>query len=371
MSSTWLGEEQITGKLIEFPGKVITCVSQLPSGEGFGFGDEEGWLHFSGVDDSSPSSKPIKVIESDRPLNQIAFSTFEGQKFIAASSASNIAIHNLSRQGESSPHLRTEFGAHGIYASSWGGFLAPLGPSGLAHFRPISGGKLEQNMLSHRDGRPYFYSMSRIGPTSGRSELWACAGRSLGVMAIALEQSGALNVLQTFKQVKSPMDYVGVWSISNSQLPYACVSLSSDRRVEFRTSVISDDQPITLTCPGVEGVAYSLLAADGSLFILTSKGIYVWMDIVKVFLKGELRPGNVRSKVRSLSMEAIEFGLLYKRWMMVLRNNGILRLDIGDLGVLPHSVGKRELNEEAPWFDSSPSEAIWTDVALPTELVAA
>lgn len=109
MSSTWLGEEQITGKLIEFPGKVITCVSQLPSGEGFGFGDEEGWLHFSGVDDSSPSSKPIKVIESDRPLNQIAFSTFEGQKFIAASSASNIAIHNLSRQGESSPHLRTEF----------------------------------------------------------------------------------------------------------------------------------------------------------------------------------------------------------------------------------------------------------------------
>ena len=285
---------------------------------------------------------PFKVIESDRAINQIAFNTFGEYRYIAACTASNIAIHRVGEGGERIYAKTIDAGGHGIYATRWGGFLVPLGPGGLAAFYPTADGKLDQRILRHRGDFPYYYSMSRIGLTGEGKELWACAGRSGGLMAISLDEKSVPQLVRSSQSVKNPKDYVSVCGIGNELLPYAAVSISRDGQVDFSDNLLVDKTPLTWHFPETRGTAYSLFAADGNLFILTSKGIYACIDIVKSFLDGNLTAGSSLSRVRYLSLEAIEFTLLYNRWLMILQHNMVVRLDVRDLAMPNSSVTMRD-----------------------------
>ena len=366
------GEDHITGKSIEFHGPVITWVGEIPWIHGFAYGDEEGWLRFSSVDGPLNSQVPFKVIESNRAINQIAFNVFNNYKYIAVSTASNIAIHRLGEGGERTYSKTVDVGGHGIYATRWGGFLAPLGPGGLAAFYPTADGKLDQQILRHRGNFPYYYSMSRVGLTTEGKELWACAGRSGGLMAITLDENSVPQLVRSSQSVKKPKDYVSVCGIGNEQLPYATVSISRDGQVDFSESLLKDKTPLAWHFPETQGIAYSLYAADGNLFILTSKGIYACIDIVKSFLEGKLTAGSSLSQVRYLSLEAIDFALLYNRWLMILQHNMVVRLDVRDVAMPDSSVTMRDSAAQEIAFDASASEPGWADITLgPFQLAVA
>ena len=364
MTSTWLGEDQITGKSIKFPGRVITCVSELPGSNGFAFGDENGWLLFSGIDGPLLSTEPMRVIESDRAMNQIAFNQFEGRNHIAACSARDTAILEVSRKWERIGSLKSPDGAHTIRATRWGGFLAPLGPAGLAHYFPVPGGEFASGFLCFEDSRPYFYSACRIGLTVDGREQWACAGRSSGVTTIAVSEKGDLKVIRSFKPMSTPRDYIAVWSIGNEEMPYAAISLTSDRKVDFSKDITEDSTPLTWEPPAIQGVAYSMFAADGSLFVLTSAGIYVCVDLVKSFLEGTLKPGNTRTKMRYIEMDVIDFALLYRKWMLILLHDSVLRVDVGDLLKSPCSGAAQLTAGELSPFEASTFEPIWRDICV-------
>jgi hypothetical protein len=357
-------EDLITGKSIEFHGPVITWVGEMPWTQGFAYGDEEGWLRYSSVDGPLNSPMPFKVVESDRAINQIAFNSCGEYKYIAACTGSNIAIHRVGEGGERIYTKTVDVGGHGLYATRWGGFLAPLGPGGLAAFYPTADGTLDQHILRHRNNFPYYYSMSRVGLTAEGKELWACAGRSGGLMAITLDEKSVPQLVRSSQSATRPKDYVSVCGIGDEQRPYATVSISRDGQVDFSANLLKDKTPLTWHFPETQGIAYSLLAADGNLFILTSKGIYVCIDIVKSFLEGKLAAGSSLSQVRYLSLEAIDFTLLYNRWLMILQHNMVVRLDVRELAMPDSSVTMRESPAQEISFDASGAEPRWADITL-------
>ena len=186
-------------------------------------------------------------------------------------------------------------------------------------------------------------------------------------MAITLDEKSQLQVLRSFQSVKKPKDYVSVCGIANKTMPYASVSISSDGQVDFSENLIEDKTPLAWHFPETQGIAYSLFAADGNLFILTSKGVFACIDIVKSFLDGKLTAGLSLSQVRYLQLDAIDFTLLYNRWMMILQHNMVVKLDVRDLSVPGYSVAMRHSPpEQEIRFDASASEARWADITLET-----
>ena len=281
-------DESIKGGVIELPGPGITWVGEVPWSGGLGFGDEEGGLRYSDTEWPLHVSTPFKVINSDRPINQIAFNTFRDHKYLAACTASNIAIHRLGEDGRVIESTLFDIGGHGVYATRWGGFLVPLGPGGLAAFYQREDGTIAQNILRHKKPFPYFYSMCRIGIIADGKELWGCAGRSGGLLAITLDEKSIPQVVRCLQSVKKPKDYVGIWALGDEQKPYATISLSRDRQVDFSEDLMDDRTPLTWHALQIAGTAYSLFAAAGNLFIFTSKGIYVGRGLVSQFLAGKL-----------------------------------------------------------------------------------
>ena len=84
MSQTEWEGDHIGGKSLTFPGQVITWVGEMPWIKGLAYGDEDGKLRYSSIDEPHKTDVPFKVIESDRPINQIAFNVFGDHRYIAA-----------------------------------------------------------------------------------------------------------------------------------------------------------------------------------------------------------------------------------------------------------------------------------------------
>ncbi len=134
------GEGNISGKFIQLPGSAITWVGERPWLNGFAYGDEEGWLRFTSID--GRPAWAFKAIESDRSINQVAFSELHGFRYIAACTASDIAIHRFTEGGDLLVSKKYDWGGHGIYSTERGVFLVPMGQIGLAVITPRQTEKL-------------------------------------------------------------------------------------------------------------------------------------------------------------------------------------------------------------------------------------
>ncbi len=352
-------DQIIGGRAIRFPGPVITWVGEMPWTGGIAFGDEDGRLRYSGLEWPLKVGEPFTVITSDRPINQVAFNTFSGHRLLAACTASNIAIRRVGEDGDFIDSTVFEVGGHGVYPTRWGGFLIPLGPGGLAAFYPNSDGGISQNVLKHKMPFPYYYSMCRIGLTPDGKELWACAGRSGGLLAVTLDEKSVPQVVRSFQSVKRPKDYVSVWAIGNELMPFATISLSRDRQVDFSENLVEDRTPLTWHAPQIQGVGYSLFATGGHLFILTSTGIYVGIDIVNMFLARKLKSGI--TKVRYLPVEAIDFAVLYGRWIIVLQHNMLMMLEIARIAEPGYEPQLLHSTQAENAFNFSAAETEWDD----------
>jgi hypothetical protein len=133
--------------------------------------------------------------------------------------------------------------------------------------------------------------MSRIGLIAEGKELWACAGRSGGLMAITLAENNVPQLARSSQSVKNPKDYVSLCGIGNEQMLYATVSISREGQVDFSENLLKDKTPLTWHFLETRGIAYSLFAADDNLFGLTSKGLYACIGIIRSFLDGKLTAG--------------------------------------------------------------------------------
>ena len=361
-------EGKIGGKVIAFHGPVITWVGVMPWLNGFVYGDEEGWLRFTSVDGPSKSNTPFKIIESDRSINQVAFNECQGFRYIGACTASGVAVHRLTDEGVYINSETYDWGGHGIYSTRCGAFLVPRGQYGLAVIVPSADGRRIREYILKPHKTKYFYSMCRIGFTAEDQELWACAGRSGGLLAISLDKDARPEVLHSFQSVISPKDYVGVCSIASETMPFAMVSLSRNGEVDFSVDFRRDRTPLTWHFSHTQGVAYSLAAVNGHLFILTSNGLYSCIDIVARFLRGELRAGVETVTVRHLPLDIIDVAVAYDQWMLVLQHDKVIRIAINDLLVPGYSVATEQSVGQATAPESSDLEPTWADIVLESEV---
>lgn len=353
------GDENVGGKFIQFPGPVVTWVGEMPWIEGFAYGDEEGGLRFTSIDGRPAGS--FKAIESDRSINQVAFSEVDGFRYIAVCTASDIAIHRFTEGGDLLVSKVYDWGGHGIHATRSGGFLVPRGPFGLAVLTPRADGHIEEAVFNDSNNMKYLYSMSRIASSDQGGELWACAGRSAGLMAITLDGNRVGQKPRSMQSALKPKDYVSACSIGNEAMPLAAVSLSRDGEVDFFVDLLKDKMPLTWHFHHAQGigVAYSLATAGGHLFILTSNGIYTCRDMVSRFLRGDLRVGVEMVTVRHLPLETIDFALAYKTWMMVLLDGKIVRFHLSDIIIPGHSIVTGQSAEQSTPAEESDSEPKW------------
>jgi hypothetical protein len=356
------GAADIGAKVFKLPGPVITWVGEMPWTGGIAFGDEDGRLRYSSGDRLWKTGQPMSVIKSDQPINQVAFNIFKNHRFLAACTTSNIAIREVSERGDFSNSKLFDVGGHGVYPTQWGGFLVPQGPGALAAFYANPDGSFAQRILKHKRPFPYYYSMCRVGLTADGEELWACAGRSGGLLAVALDQSSVPQVLRSYQSPIKQRDYVSVSAIGNAQLPFATISLSRDRQVDFSENLIEDRFPLTWHAPQIQGVAYSLVAAEGHLYILTSTGVYVGMDIVNLFLTGKLKSGL--SKVRYLPSEAVDFALFHNRWLMILKHNAVLRIEISRIAEPSGNPMSLDYRQQDNAFKFWAAKTRWDDTSV-------
>jgi hypothetical protein len=235
-----------------------------------------------------------------------------------------------------------------------------MGPVGLAVFTPRSDGKIHEFVLSPGNALKYFYVMSRIASADDGQELWACAARAGGLLALTLDKNGVPSVSRSLQSAIKPRDYVSSCPIGNTQIPRAAVILSRDGEVDFFVNLMTDSTPLTWHFSDTQGVAYSIAAVGGHLFIATSKGIYTCVDIVRRFLQGELQPGVEAVTVRHLPVEIIDFAILHGRWVMVLLHDKVLRFDVDDMLIPRQLVARKQSLERAG--------AVWEDITMPAEV---
>ncbi len=355
-------EATLRGKFIQFDGPVITWVGEMPWFEGVAFGDEEGELRFTTID--GRLIKRFKGIESERSINHIAFNESNGFRYIAVCTASDIAIHRFTEVGELIESKAYDWGGHGIYSTRRGSFLVPMGPAGLAVLAPRADGDIEEFVLSVRNQRKYFYLMSLIAYADDGLELWVCAGRSGGLMVLALDENGVPRISRSLQSAIKPKDYVFSCSIGDTQMPRAAVTLSRDGEVDFFADLMGDRTPLTWHFSDTQGVAYSMATVGGHLFIATSKGIYTCIDIVKRFLRGELRVGIEEVTVRHLPLEIIDFAILYERWLVVLLHDKVLRFDVNELLMPGRSTLPEQSAEEITPVETAATEPTWGDITM-------
>jgi hypothetical protein len=241
-----------------------------------------------------------------------------------------------------------------------------MGPAGLAVLTPRPDGEIEEFVLRPRNARKYFYLMSLIAYADDGQELWACAGRSGGLMVLALDQNGVPRISRSLQSAIKPKDYVFSCSIGNTQMPRAAITLSRDGEVDFFADLMDDRTPLTWHFGDTQGIAYSMATVGGHLFIATSKGIYTCADIVSRFIRGELGVGAQAITVRHLPLEIIDFAIVCERWLMVLLHDKVLRFDVSEMLTPGQLTSPEQSAEEISPTVTGATEPTWGDITMPS-----
>ena len=81
-----------------------------------------------------------------------------------------------------------------------------------------------------------------------------------------------------------------------------------------------------MQCPNFTGVAYRVVSSGSFLFVLTSNKFHI-LHLSPTLTRGVLAlPGRTRST--SCAVRAVDMNLVGDRWLLLLRANDVLRLDL-------------------------------------------
>jgi hypothetical protein len=331
-----------------------------PSGrDDFCFGSEDGKLRFTTVDGESIGGL-TSGLENAEAVNGVAFIG----DVIAVSTRNEVTFWTVP-QSEGKKALRAVFncGAHGVVATAEGYFFAPLERTGLMKVR-----------ASHDEVQPVKISRARhpildyykvIGLHSyGRPEVLACAARYGGVAAMELMQEDDCGQISS---ITFPgLDVVDVCSLGSGVTPPAVAAFGKDGTLVLLRDVLSDRSPVTMKFDEIRGKAYRLFSARGSIFLLTSTGVYVLSALAQRFLRGE-PVERTPTAVCGVRLEAVDANLCGERWLLVVMPHGVLRFDL-DL-LIGSPPASESVEEERP-FNPRLIQPAWESHEEAAELMA-
>jgi len=213
-------------------------------------------------------------------------------------------------------------GAHGILATPGGSFFAPMGASGLLRVEPQRIGSDAVTIDEPNQAVINFYKLISLGESS-QDEVFACAARTSGLLIIRSDRDKPLQIKGL---VSKNVDFIDVCSMSSPKWPHAVVGLSLDRSLIFVRDLQSEETPQTLQLGELRGTPYSILSADGHLFVLTSKELVAFPDLLSWYLHGESLDRPFR--YCHTPIQAVDAYLAYGKHLLVVMDEEVRFFEI-------------------------------------------
>jgi hypothetical protein len=312
----------------------VSWVGECPWTNSLGFGTEDGQLLVGSPGATElGGGKMVSMVFAPTMSLRLATDAINDVAFVGdsfAASSRNEVVLGM-RRGPGLAHWDRydhQFigGAHGVVASRSGAFLAPIADQGLLIL------KIANNQVDARIGSPpgalfNFYRVVRLG-SGPDNEAFAAAGRRDGLMALDFAHGSPSG--QTIHHRFEGHDIVDVCPLNDPRFPHAAAFVSRDRVIFFIRNVLDEQSPSTVNLASLRGTAYTLLSAQGHLFLLTDRELVVMPDLAGQFLGGEaLGPELAISIIR---VDASEAFLLRDESVLLIEGESIVsRIDISEM----------------------------------------
>jgi hypothetical protein len=319
-------ERQFDGELFKFPNHGVSWVGECPWTSGLCFGTEEGQLLIPMGEDSG-KTLILDLVKSGEVINCVAFAR---GNLLAASTRDEVVFYRFPTESESLGLIPVgptfDGGAHGIVATSAGGFVAPLDYNGLLLMDVRSDQTYTRRITKPSGGEHNFYKLAHLG-MSERGEVFACALRKGGLLGMTLPPYRGPE--QAVAHLFQGLDGIDVCSLKDPSHPFSSACLGIDRTIVLTRNILENVPSLTLNFNVLEGTAYRLLTAKGHLFILTSESLVTLPNLISRFLAGESLNGPksfVVTRVR-----AVDAYSTYDRWILLELPEGFVRLEVDQL----------------------------------------
>ena len=230
---------------------------------------------------------------------------------MAVSTRSEVAFwhHTLSSGGRDERAVRPG-GTHGVVEIN-GGFVAPMGRSGLLLMGPKRANTQTVSVLKPSDGPLNLYRVVTLeSPDLG--EVVACASRRDGFIAIPLGEGSGPGFGRKLRAAGT--DFVDVARLGVDGFPFAVAALGIDCSIHLSRNLLGPDRVKTLRFDNLVGRGYRILCAEGHVFLLTDRGSYSFVDLARRFLSDE--PIKGRTTANYLDLEGVDVSLSVDRAML-------------------------------------------------------
>jgi hypothetical protein len=334
---------RIENTTYRIPGEEITWAGECPWTGDLAFGTESGKV-ICLKDLGQCQVKRLELAVAEEAINGVAF----WNDFIGVSTRSEVSLFRRSPSGDEIGFVTgAPRGAHGILAAPRGRFLSPLGPDGILCIDAEQGPQARPWIDQARQAVLYYYKIIYSGHSAGK-EILACAGRTDGLLRISFDKDQPQGRIVGF--TSPDLDLIDVCSLASPEWPFAVAGLSLDRSLIFVRNILDDREPQRLRFEDIRGTPYSLLSAEGHLFVLTSKELVVLPGLASRFLKEERMDGPVHG--RHSPVQAVEAFLARGTHLLIVMDDGVTALEIPRL-VMSETAGWNDV-EGVPQVISMP-----------------
>jgi hypothetical protein len=300
MSSTSPSRENqgVQSVSIRFPDFEVSWAGIHPSIDGYCFGSDDGRFRMAWSDGFVTSTR--KLVDSGEAINGIAFSG----KVTAASTRCEVVFHNPVPDSEGGGISTYNGGAHGVLATSAGGFVAPLGRDGLLRATLVEGAELRMFVDGFRDDPVNFYKLAHLHGDGARDVI-AAATRRDGISTFDLVANINNGRPGSSHYFKAPgLDVVDLCSLDSHEWPFAIAALGADGAIHLFRDILGQEQPMSLRLDDLIGASYTILHSQGHIFLLTSKAFYTFPNLASLFLGNSL--GDRRGQACKEEMMAVD-----------------------------------------------------------------
>lgn len=297
----------------------VSTVEECPWDDGLCCGSDDGGLYFLSRDRKS-TSRLKRAAASSEAINGIAF----GLRHVALSTRADV---NVIVRDPTRGYIRSALvdrGAFGIYATSWGDFISPLGPDGLLMLRVVDESFQALITGCHPSDRINYYTLAHLSGDE-KGDLFAAAARRDGLLAFTLTRDGTV---KSHQFTADNLDVVATCSIATAEWPRAAAYLLDDSSILLFRDILGATPPEEAKFDAITGAGYSIREVRGSLVVLTNAGVHILPELVSEFL----RTGKVAdvSIVHSILREFVDIFKANDR-VVLLRVDGMSTLDVSSI----------------------------------------
>lgn len=288
---------------------------------GFCFGTEEGGLLLTDAEGVLIQKPILGATASGEAVNGVAFDL--GRMLVTTRDDARIWA-DWWKPRAAAQYGDIPAGGHGVTVGRPGSFFLPLGTNGVMsvhHGRRPTYGTVLNVPNAHAIN---LYKCASFAP--GTRQVLAFAARLGGVAVTTYEEKRTLE-FSAFKEVGC--DFIDISPVALPGCTLAMCALTRDGRVFIYRNALDVKPGRTMwvmQCPNFTGVAYRVVSSGSFLFVLTSNKFHI-LHLSPTLTRGVLAlPGRTRST--SCAVRAVDMNLVGDRWLLLLRANDVLRLDL-------------------------------------------